>query len=101
MRSDRFSRRRFLIQASAVTALSASSWSKVYGAGEKLRVAAVGVGGKGWSDLTSVAASPRLTRRSSAAWARSIGSGSGHSPAPKSPLSCATCFVRTGSIVWW
>jgi len=40
--------------------LSASSWSRVYGANEKLRVAAIGVAGKGWSDHTSVAASPHV-----------------------------------------
>jgi predicted dehydrogenase len=54
-------RRQFLLQAAGGTlALSAASYSHVYGAGEKLRVAAVGVGGKGWSDLTSVAASPQV-----------------------------------------
>src|SRR5262249_49930782 len=31
-----------------------------YGANAKLRLASVGVGGKGWSDLTSVAASPHV-----------------------------------------
>jgi predicted dehydrogenase len=40
--------------------LTAAGWSRVYGANEKLRVAGVGVGGKGWSDLTSVAASPNV-----------------------------------------
>ncbi len=55
------SRRRFILQAAGGTAaLTTASWSHVYGAGEKLRVAAVGVGGKGWSDLTSVAASPQV-----------------------------------------
>jgi predicted dehydrogenase len=53
------SRREFLV-AGASVALTAASWSRVYGAGEKLRVAAVGVGGKGWSDLTEVAASPHV-----------------------------------------
>src|SRR5262249_4642566 len=32
---------------------------RVYGANEKLRVASVGVGGQGWSDLNGVAASPQ------------------------------------------
>src|SRR5437588_6534672 len=55
-----FSRRQFLQQASAATALTAVSWSRVLGANERLRLASVGVGGKGWSDLTSVAASPHV-----------------------------------------
>jgi predicted dehydrogenase len=46
--------------AGAVAALTAASWSRVYGANEKLRLASVGVGGKGWSDLTGVAASPEV-----------------------------------------
>jgi predicted dehydrogenase len=57
------SRRQFLFQAAGgISALAASSWSHVHGASEKLRVAAVGVGRKckGWSDLTSVAASPQV-----------------------------------------
>lgn len=54
------SRRRFLQQASAATALTAVSWSRVHGANERLRLASVGVGGKGWSDVTSVAASPHV-----------------------------------------
>jgi predicted dehydrogenase len=55
------SRREFLLQAAGSTAvLTAACWSHVHGASEKLRVAAVGVGGKGWSDLTSVAASPKV-----------------------------------------
>lgn len=49
--------RRQFVGAAALTALG---YSRVLGAGEKLRVAAVGVGGKGWSDLTSVAASPHV-----------------------------------------
>ncbi|MGL4550127.1 MAG: Gfo/Idh/MocA family protein [Gemmataceae bacterium] len=51
------SRRQFL---AASAALTAAGWSRVYGAGTRLRVAAVGVGGKGWSDLTAVAASPHV-----------------------------------------
>jgi len=40
--------------------LSALSYRRVLGANERLRVASVGTGGKGWSDLTSVAASPEV-----------------------------------------
>src|SRR5262249_21063036 len=51
------SRRRFLARSAVgAAALSAASWSRVYGANARLRLASVGVGGKGWSDLTSVAA---------------------------------------------
>lgn len=57
----RSSRRTFIKQAavagSAIT-FSAVSWSRVYGANERLRLASVGTGGKGWSDLTATAASP-------------------------------------------
>jgi predicted dehydrogenase len=59
MISDRFSRRSFLAQTGAA-ALTAAGWSRIYGANAKLRLAAVGVGGKGWSDLTSVAASKQV-----------------------------------------
>jgi predicted dehydrogenase len=52
--------RRLFLQAGAASLLTAASWSRVYGANEKLRVAAVGVGGKGWSDITGVAASPNV-----------------------------------------
>jgi predicted dehydrogenase len=56
------SRRRFLHQAAA---LGAGVWiaargERVAGALDKLRVAAVGVGGRGWADLTGVAASPAV-----------------------------------------
>ena len=63
MRTTILSRRRFLRHVGlggAVAALTAASWSRVYGANEKLRLASVGVGGKGWSDLTGVAASPHV-----------------------------------------
>src|SRR5215217_6078112 len=53
------SRRQFLIH-SGVACLTAANWSRVHGAGDKLRLAAVGVGGKGWSDLTNIAASPHV-----------------------------------------
>jgi predicted dehydrogenase len=53
---DGLSRRTFV--AGATGALSAASWSRVWGANRRLRIAAIGVGGKGFSDLTSTAASP-------------------------------------------
>ncbi|MBA4062981.1 MAG: dehydrogenase [Isosphaera sp.] len=51
-------RRRFL--GAGAAALSAAAWSRASGANGKLRLASVGVGGKGWSDLTGVAASPHV-----------------------------------------
>lgn len=45
------------LAASAALSLSASSYSRVLGANGRLRVASVGTGGKGWSDLLGVAAS--------------------------------------------
>lgn len=56
------SRRQLLQQAAigTVATLSAASWSRVYGANEKLRVASIGNGGKGWDDLNQVAASPQV-----------------------------------------
>ncbi len=54
----RNSRRVFLknsVVAGSVISLSALSWSRVYGANGRLRVASVGVGGKGWSDLNATA----------------------------------------------
>lgn len=59
MNAFRPSRRSFLSCASAV-ALSALSYRQVLGANDKLRVASVGVGGKGWDDLVHVAASPSV-----------------------------------------
>lgn len=57
--SNTLSRRSFLKQTVAAGAtLSALSWSRVYGANEKVRLASVGCGGKGWSDLTDTAAGP-------------------------------------------
>src|SRR5262245_46501027 len=50
------SRRHFL----GAAALTAVGFSRLQGAGTNLRVAAVGVGGQGWSDLPSVAASPKV-----------------------------------------
>lgn len=46
--------------AGTALAMPAFSYSKVLGANERLRVASVGTGGKGWSDLTGVAASPAV-----------------------------------------
>lgn len=51
-------RRQWLASATSALALGALSFRRVLGANERLRVASVGTGGKGWSDLTSVAASP-------------------------------------------
>lgn len=61
--TSRQTRRHFLKHSAAVGAgltFSAVSWSRVHGANSKLRVASVGCGGKGWSDLTSTAASPHV-----------------------------------------
>ncbi len=55
------SRRSFLKSTSlagAAIGLSAVQYSRVYGANSRLGIASVGTGGKGWSDLTGVAASP-------------------------------------------
>ncbi len=60
---NRSSRRMFLkgsILTGGAVSLSAQSWSRVYGANSRLRVASVGVGGKGWSDLTATANSDKV-----------------------------------------
>ena len=57
------SRRRFLQSASFLAAsasLSARSWGRVLGANDRLRVASIGTGGKGWSDLNDTAATPKV-----------------------------------------
>lgn len=57
------SRRHFLAQtvvAGGALAFPAVSWSRVAGANSRLRVASIGTGGKGWSDLTATAASPHV-----------------------------------------
>ncbi len=59
----RASRRQFLKQIAvggAALSIPAASWSRVLGANGQLRVASVGTGGKGWSDLTATAASPHV-----------------------------------------
>ncbi|MBS0209410.1 MAG: Gfo/Idh/MocA family oxidoreductase [Planctomycetes bacterium] len=60
MSRTQVSRRHFLSTAAASAAaltVARPAWSRALGASDSLRVASVGVGGKGWSDLTSVAAS--------------------------------------------
>ncbi|QDT56176.1 1,5-anhydro-D-fructose reductase [Caulifigura coniformis] len=59
----RSNRRHFLKSTAALGTLAllpASSWARVAGAAGKLRVASVGCGGKGWSDLVNTAASPNV-----------------------------------------
>ena len=61
--STRPNRRSFLKSATtAGTAigLSAVSYSRVYAANSRLSIASIGTGGKGWSDLNGVAASPKV-----------------------------------------
>lgn len=61
--SLRSTRRQFLKQltvAGAAVSWSAASWSRVLGANDRLRIASVGTGGKGWSDLVATAASPHV-----------------------------------------
>jgi len=63
MLSRHLSRRGFLkgtLAAGGAATLTALSWSRVLGSNERLRVASVGVAGKGWDDHTSVAASPHV-----------------------------------------
>ena len=54
--------RRSFIKSAAIAgsaiALPAFQYSRVYGANSRLGIASIGTGGKGWSDLTGVAASP-------------------------------------------
>lgn len=55
------SRRRLLqVSAASACALSAASYSRVFGANSRLAIASIGTGGKGWSDLLGVAASPHV-----------------------------------------
>lgn len=53
-------RRQWLVTTASAMALSTLSYRRVLGANERLRVASIGTGGKGWSDLTAVAASPQV-----------------------------------------
>ena len=46
--------------AGAALSLPALQYSRVYGANSRLGIASVGTGGKGWSDLLGVAASPEV-----------------------------------------
>ena len=46
--------------AGAALSLPALQYSRVYGANSRLGIASVGTGGKGWSDLLGVAASPQV-----------------------------------------
>ncbi|MBM99693.1 MAG: dehydrogenase [Planctomycetaceae bacterium] len=57
---SRASRRSFLKTAAlagTTISLNALQYSRVYGANSRMGIASVGTGGKGWSDLTGVAAS--------------------------------------------
>lgn len=60
----RTSNRRLFVKqlavASSAIALPAASYSRVYGANERLSLASIGTGGKGQSDLDGVAASPAV-----------------------------------------
>lgn len=56
-------RRAFLKSAAftgAAISLPALQYSRVYGANSRLGIASIGTGGKGWSDLNGVAASPEV-----------------------------------------
>ena len=63
MQISTLSRRQFLQRSSlgAASVLTAASWSRVYGANETLRLASVGVGGKGWDDVSRISASPNVS----------------------------------------
>jgi len=59
----RSNRRQFLGRTAAlgaVSLLSASGWARAAGSNGKLRVASIGCGGKGWSDLVATAESPHV-----------------------------------------
>ena len=56
-------RRDFLKQSlvgGATVGFTAASWSRVLGANDRLNVASIGTGGKGWDDLNQVAKSPHV-----------------------------------------
>ncbi|MEO8270763.1 MAG: gfo/Idh/MocA family oxidoreductase, partial [Aureliella sp.] len=48
------------VLAGTALSLPALRYSRVYGANSRLGIASVGTGGKGWSDLLGVAASPQV-----------------------------------------
>ena len=48
------------VATGAALSLPALQYSRVYGANSRLGIASVGTGGKGWSDLLGVAASPQV-----------------------------------------
>lgn len=59
----RSSRRQFLKQvalAGTAFSLPAVSYARLLGANDRLRIASIGTGGKGWSDLNATAASPKV-----------------------------------------
>ncbi len=60
MYADRRSFFKSATLASAAIALPAFRYSRVYGANSRLGIASIGTGGKGWSDLNGVAASPSV-----------------------------------------
>ncbi len=55
-------RRRFLCSTASGAAIALPAWSyrRVLGANNRLAIASIGTGGKGWSDLTSIAASSEV-----------------------------------------
>jgi predicted dehydrogenase len=59
---NRPSRRTFIksLSAGAAGLSLAPAWLKAAGANDKLNIASVGVGGKGWSDLMGITASPHV-----------------------------------------
>jgi predicted dehydrogenase len=63
MRFPHVSRRRFL-QGAAVAVVggvgTAARRTRAYGANERLRVASIGVSGRGWADHTAISASPQV-----------------------------------------
>ena len=53
MHASRLSRRHFL-QGTAALTLTAAGYSRVRGANDRLRLASVGVGGKGWEQSLGI-----------------------------------------------
>ncbi len=58
--SDRRSFFKQSLLAGSMLALPAVQYGRVWGANSRLGIASVGTGGKGWGDLTGVAASPQV-----------------------------------------